>query len=133
MLMGGDDRVVECIYHSVVQGKWDVKNWLVTEGGGSNRESMEMSIMGYAARGGSVATVRRLHELGAPYAVGCETDATKWYDPRTWLNLATGPGDGTWCPLRVAAEAGHADVVAFLAELLPDVDPATGKRQTKEL
>ena len=94
---------------------------------------MEMSIMGYAARGGSVATVRRLHELGAPYAVGCETDATKWYDPRTWLNLVTGPGDGAWCPLRVAHEAGHADVVAFLAELLPDVDPATGKRQTKEL
>ena len=62
-----------------------------------------------------------------------KTDATKWYDPRTWLNLATGPGDGTWCPLRVAHEAGHADVVAFLAELLPDVDPATGKRRTKEL
>ena len=59
--------------------------------------------------------------------------AACWYDPRTWLNLATGPGDGTWCPLRVAHEAGHADVVAFLAELLPDVDPATGKRQTKEL
>ena len=66
-------------------------------------------------------------------AVGCETDATKWYDPRTWLNLVTGPGDGAWCPLRVAHEAGHAEVVAFLAELLPDVDPATGKRQTKEL
>ena len=45
----------------------------------------------------------------------------------------TGPGDGAYCPLRVATEAGHADVVAFLAELLPDVDPATGKRQTKEL
>ena len=79
------------------------------------------------------ATARRLHKLGAPYAVGCETDATKWYDPRTWLNLVTGPGDGAWCPLRVAHEAGHADVVAFLAELLPDVDPATGKRRRKEL
>ena len=128
--MGGDDRVVECIYHSVVQGKWDVKNWLVTEGGGSNRESMEMSIMGYAARGGSVATARRLHKLGAPYAVGCETEA-KWYDPRTWLS-GVYEGDGSLCPLRVAHEAGHADVVAFLAELLPDVDPATGKRRKGE-
>ena len=42
-------------------------------------------------------------------------------------------GDGSLCPLRVAAEAGHADVVAFLAELLPDVDPTTGKHRTKEL
>ena len=68
---------------------------------------------------------------GAPYAVGCETEA-KWYDPRTWLS-GVSEGDGSLCPLRVAAEAGHADVVAFLAELLPDVDPATGKRRTKEL
>ena len=70
-------------------------------------------------------------ELGAPYAVGCETEA-KWYDPRTWLS-GVYEGDGSLCPLRVAADAGHADVVAFLAELLPDVDPATGKRRTKEL
>ena len=75
--------------------------------------------------------LRRLHELGAPYAVGCEIE-TKWYDPRTWLSDVY-EGDGSLCPLRVAADAGHADVVAFLAELLPDVDPATGKRQTKEL
>ena len=86
--------------------------------------------MGYAARGGSVATVRRLHKLGAPYAAGCETEV-KWYDPRTWLS-GVYEGDGSLCPLRVAAEAGHADVVAFLAELLPDVDPATGKRRKGE-
>ena len=84
--------------------------------------------MGYAARSGSVATARRLHKLGAPYAVGCETEA-KWYDPRTWLS---GVYEGDLCPLRVAHEAGHADVVAFLAELLPDVDPATGKRRKGE-
>ena len=77
------------------------------------------------------ATARRLHKLGAPYAVGCEIEA-KWYDPRTWLS-GVYEGDGSLCPLRVAHEAGHADVVAFLAELLPDVDPATGKRRTKEL
>ena len=80
---------------------------------------------------GIQADLRYEDKLGAPYAVGCETEA-KWYDPRTWLS-GVHEGDGSLCPLRVAADAGHADVVAFLAELLPDVDPATGKRQTKEL